>query len=53
MISLNRLPLQLPGNVSATYGGSGGGRGMCGCSQSTFISLANQIRDVMPPGPPG
>ena len=27
--------------------------GMCGCSQETVLSLANQIRDVIPSGPPG
>ncbi len=34
-------------------GGGGGGGGQCGCTQGMFLSMANQIRSIMPPGPPG
>ena len=38
---------------ASSFSGGGGTGGMCGCSQETFLSLANQIRDVIPAGPPG
>ncbi len=40
-------------SYSGGGGGGGGGGGQCGCSQAMFLSMANQIRSVMPPGPPG
>ena len=41
------------GGVSLNASALSGAGGMCGCSQETFLSLANQIRDVIPAGPPG
>ena len=40
------------GPLNSSYGFSSNG-GQCGCSESVFLQLANQIRSVMPPGPQG